>query len=121
LKQKIGIANEPSTQNKCRWALLMNLILLCFCGNAQTNALQGASATPSPAAEHQDKSGTNPLVLRYTVQIFNEYYNLPGRGPFNNINEVSLRPSVRKEPCLDQGGFAAQCDEHVDWIFVWRN
>ena len=74
-------------RKQVRWALLMNLILFCFCGNAQTNALQGASATPSPAAEHQDKSGTNPLVLRYTVQIFNEYYNLPGAGLFNNITK----------------------------------
>src|ERR1043166_5278686 len=75
------------TSKQVRCGLLMSLFLLCPCLNAQTNALQGSSATPSPAAEGQDKSGTNPLVLRYTVQIFNEFYNLPGNGLHNNITK----------------------------------
>jgi len=75
------------TGKQWRCGLLMSLFLLCSYLNAQTNVLQGSSATPPPAAEGQDKSGTNPLVLRYTVQIFNEYYNLPGNGLYNNITK----------------------------------
>lgn len=67
------------------WPLLIPFLLLCAGVDAQTNALP--SATPSPAAETHDKSGTNPLSLRYTVQIFNEYYNLPGDGLSNNITK----------------------------------
>src|ERR1041384_6959722 len=81
---------ELSVKNRSkqvRCGLLMSLFLLCPCVNAQSHTLPGSSAAPSPAVESQDKSGTNPLVLRYTVQIFNEYYNLPGEGLWNNITK----------------------------------
>jgi len=88
-----------SKQLRC--VLLMSLILLSPCLNAQTNALQGSSATPSPVAETQDKSGTNPLVLRYTVQIFNEYYDLPGDGLKNNITKFRfIVPFARKRASI---------------------
>ena len=67
------------------WPLLITFLLLCASVDAQSNALP--SATPSPATETHDKSGTNPLVLRYTMQVFNEYYNLPGDGLSNNITK----------------------------------
>ena len=70
---------------QARWVLLTSFLLLCVCANAE-GVQQEAAATPSPAAA-QDKSGTNPLVLRYTLQIFNEYYNLPGEGLYNNITK----------------------------------
>jgi hypothetical protein len=67
-----------------RRALLVSMfLLLCRCVYGQTADSPQASPTPAPAAS-QDKSGTNPLVLRTTVQIFNEYYNLPGEGLYNN-------------------------------------
>ena len=75
-----------NTVKQVRSVLLTKFLLLCVCANAQASVQQEASATPSPAAA-QDKSGTNPLVLRYTVQIFNEYYNLPGAGLYNNITK----------------------------------
>ena len=70
-----------------RRALLVGVVLLlCRCIGAQTAGAQQTSPAPAPAAA-QDKSGTNPLVLRTTVQIFNEYYNLPGEGLYNNITK----------------------------------
>lgn len=69
-----------------RWVLLTGFLLLCICTNAQESVQSEAAATPSPTAT-QDKSGTNPLVLRYTVQVFDEYYNLPGEGLYNNITK----------------------------------
>lgn len=71
---------------RIRRALLVSIIFLCRCVAAQTSDPPQTPPTPSPAAA-QDKSGTNPLVLRYTVQIFNEYYNLPGEGLYNNITK----------------------------------
>ena len=75
-----------STSKQVRWVLPITFLMLCAGVEAQTDALP-QSGTPSPAAETQDKSGTNPLVLRYTVQVFNEYYNLPGDGLANNITK----------------------------------
>ncbi len=84
-----------------RWVLPIAFLLLCPGVDAQTNALP--SATSSHPAESQDKSGTNPLVLRYTVQVFNEYYNLPGDGLWNSITKFRFvvpfakkRASIKK-------------------------
>lgn len=77
-----------SKNKQVRCALLVSFLLLCAGVHAQTNALP--SATASQPAESQDKSGTNPLVQRYTVQVFNEYYNLPGEGLWNNIAKFRL-------------------------------
>jgi len=74
-----------SKRKQVRWVLPITILLLCAGVDAQTNALP--SATPSHPAESQDKSGTNPLVLRYTVQVFNESYNLPGDGLYNSITK----------------------------------
>jgi hypothetical protein len=76
-----------NTVKQVRWVSLTNFLLLCICAKAQESVQQEASVTPLPAAA-QDKSGTNPLILRATVQIFNEYYNLPGAGLYNNITKV---------------------------------
>src|SRR6476620_10681547 len=84
-----------SKRKHVRWVLPITILLLCPVVDAQTNARP--SATPSHPAETQDKSGTNPLVLRYTVQIFNEYYNLPGDGLYNNITKFRfVVPFARK-------------------------
>jgi hypothetical protein len=86
------------TGKPVRWVLLMNLFLLSPFLNAQPNALQKSSATGSPAAESQDKSGSNLLVLRYTGQIFTEYYKLPGNGLNNNITKfLSSFRSLKRE------------------------
>jgi hypothetical protein len=75
------------TSKQIRRALLVSIVLLlCRCVDAQATDSQQTSPAPSPAAA-QDKTGTNPLVLRTTVQIFNEYYNLPGTGLYNNITK----------------------------------
>lgn len=75
------------TSKQIRRALLVSIVLLWRCVAAQTAHSPQTSPTP-PSVGAQDKSGTNPLVLRYTVQIFNEYYNLPGEGLYNNITKV---------------------------------
>ena len=62
------------------------VLLLCRCIQAQTTDSQRPSPTEIGGAAH-DKTGTNPLVLKTTVQIFNEYYNLPGKGLYNNITK----------------------------------
>ncbi len=74
-----------STLHQVRWVLPITFLLLCSGVAAQTNPVP--AATPLHPTETQDKSGTNPLVLRYTVQVFNEYYNLPGDGLWNNITK----------------------------------
>ena len=71
------------TRKQVRWVLAFALSLPCPRVDAQTKAQP--AATPSSAAETQYKSAPNPLVLRYTEQAFNEYYNLPGDGLWNNI------------------------------------
>jgi hypothetical protein len=87
------------TSKQVRWVLLITLSMLCAGVDAQTNALP--SATPLHPTESHDKSGTNPLVLRYTVQIFNEYYNLPGDGLYNNITKFRfIVPFAKKRASI---------------------
>ena len=67
--------------------VMVSSALLCSAVLAQTTGTGPASAAESHVAG-PDKTGTNPLVLRYTIQIFNEYYNLPGKGLYNNISRL---------------------------------
>jgi len=77
---------QMKISKQIRRALLVSIVILCRCIAAQTADSQQRSPAEQSAAA-QDKSGTNPLVLRTTVQIFNEYYNLPGEGLYNNITK----------------------------------
>jgi hypothetical protein len=76
-----------ANSRQIRRALLVSVVLLlCCCVEAQTTDPQKPSPTEIGGAK-DDKTGTNPLVLKTTVQIFNEYYNLPGEGLSNNITK----------------------------------
>jgi len=76
-----------ANRRQIRRALLVSVVLLlCCCVEAQTTDPQKPSPTEIGGAK-DDKTGTNPLVLKTTVQIFNEYYNLPGEGLSNNITK----------------------------------
>jgi hypothetical protein len=87
--------------NQIRRALLGSVVLLlCCCVDAQTTDSQKPSPTEIGGAAH-DKTGTNPLVLRPTVQILNEYYNLPGAGLYNNITKFRfIVPFAKKRASI---------------------
>jgi hypothetical protein len=86
---------------KIRRALLVSVVLLlCYSVEAQTADLQKPSPTEIGGAK-DDKTGTNPLVLKTTVQIFNEYYNLPGEGLSNNITKFRfVLPFAKKRASI---------------------
>lgn len=69
------------------WTIILIMCLSqCAWGQSETPAQKAAS----PAPADKDKSGVNPLVLRPTISVSNEYYNLPGEGLHNNITKFRL-------------------------------